>query len=89
MDTIDGMNNEHHEFKSPIVALLWSETMAGFGQFYNGQYIFGFNVEFIANVHSNLNVSIGLCCRISVWRPFFEKFFIKGVQILVNSIYAH
>lgn len=56
-----GSHTKNYEFKLPIVALLWSATMAGFGQFYNGQYIFGFLLlvcEFIANVQSNLNVSI-------------------------------
>ncbi|WP_044477087.1 hypothetical protein [Oceanobacillus massiliensis] len=52
---------QHNEFKSPVAALLWSLTMAGFGQFYNGQYIFGFILlmgEFTANVLSNLNLTI-------------------------------
>ncbi|GIN74936.1 hypothetical protein J14TS2_54110 [Bacillus sp. J14TS2] len=56
-----GGHNEKYEFKSPAVALLWSAMMAGFGQFYNGQYIFGLLIlvcEFIANVQSNLNISI-------------------------------
>ncbi|MFC7063419.1 hypothetical protein [Halobacillus seohaensis] len=50
-----------NEYKSPVAALLWSVMMAGFGQFYNGQYIFGFVLlitEFSANIASNLNLAI-------------------------------
>lgn len=55
------MNKHSNEYKSPVAALLWSVTMAGFGQFYNGQYIFGFVLligEYSANVLSQLNLSI-------------------------------
>ncbi|WP_339229092.1 hypothetical protein NSQ77_04500 [Oceanobacillus sp. FSL K6-2867] len=50
-----------NEYKSPIAALLWSVMMTGFGQFYNGQYIFGallFIFEIAANGLSSLNMSI-------------------------------
>lgn len=49
------------EYKSPVAALLWSITMAGFGQYYNGQYIFGtllFLFELITNGLSGVNASI-------------------------------
>jgi hypothetical protein len=49
------------EYKSPIAALLWSVSMSGFGQYYNGQYLFGtllFSVEIVVNVLSNLNTAI-------------------------------
>jgi hypothetical protein len=52
---------QHREYKSPIAALLWSVMMCGFGQFYNGQYIFGTLLlvcEFATNVLSQLNLSI-------------------------------
>lgn len=52
---------KHHVYKSPITALLWSVMMCGFGQYYNGQYIFGTVLllcEVGANVLSRLNVSI-------------------------------
>ena len=52
---------QNNEYKSPVAALLWSVTMVGFGQFYNGQYIFGFMLlvsEFAVNILSNLNLSI-------------------------------
>lgn len=50
-----------YEYKSPITALSWSLMMCGFGQFYNGQYIFGMVLllcEGMVNVLSKLNVSI-------------------------------
>ncbi|MFJ5770292.1 hypothetical protein [Psychrobacillus sp. NPDC093180] len=50
-----------NEYKSPIAALFWSVTMIGFGQIYNGQYIFGaFLVlfEISTNGLSSLNTSI-------------------------------
>lgn len=53
--------NQGNEYKSPIAALLWSIMMVGFGQLYNGQYIFGsllFFFEIAANGVSNLNLSI-------------------------------
>lgn len=49
------------EYKSPIAALLWSITLPGFGQVYNGQIIVGviFMVwELAANVLSDLNMAI-------------------------------
>jgi len=49
------------EYKSPVAALLWSIVMVGFGQFYNGQYIFGtllFLFEIATNGLSSINVSI-------------------------------
>ncbi|MYL36150.1 hypothetical protein GLW05_21565 [Pontibacillus yanchengensis] len=49
------------EYKSPIAALLWSVTMSGFGQMYNGQYLFGTLLllcEFLVNLFSNLNLAI-------------------------------
>lgn len=49
------------EYKSPSAALLWSITMTGFGQFYNGQYIFGtllFLFEVFINGSSSLNMAI-------------------------------
>lgn len=49
------------EYKSPVAALLWAITMSGFGQYYNGQYIFGtllFVVEILINGLSGLNASI-------------------------------
>ncbi|WP_026905610.1 hypothetical protein [Paucisalibacillus globulus] len=52
---------QKYEYKSPIAALLWSIMMTGFGQFYNGQYIFGtllFLFEIIANGFSSINTSI-------------------------------
>lgn len=55
------MNKRSNEYKSPVAALLWSVTMVGFGQFYNGQYIFGFMLlisEFTVNILSALNLSI-------------------------------
>jgi hypothetical protein len=48
-------------YKSPAAALCWSIVMTGFGQMYNGQYIFGtflFLFEIIVNGASNLNLSI-------------------------------
>ena len=49
------------EYKSPVAAFLWSVTMGGFGQIYNGQYLLGFSLlllEFVTNIRSKLNVSI-------------------------------
>lgn len=49
------------EYKSPVAALLWSVMMIGFGQLYNGQYIFGtllFLFELTANGLSSINESI-------------------------------
>lgn len=49
------------EYKSPVSSLLWSITMSGFGQFYNGQYVFGallFSVELLTNALSGINSSI-------------------------------
>ncbi len=49
------------EYKSPVAALLWSIIMAGFGQFYNGQYFFGtllLILEIVFNGFSSLNMSI-------------------------------
>ncbi|MFB3167371.1 hypothetical protein P5G62_009625 [Neobacillus sp. 179-C4.2 HS] len=47
--------------KSPLVALLWSFALPGFGQFYNGQYILGFTLmiwEIIINLQSGLNLTV-------------------------------
>lgn len=55
------MDQQKIEYKSPVAALLWSLVMTGFGQFYNGQYIFGtllFLFELTSNVFSSLNMSI-------------------------------
>lgn len=52
---------QNNEYKSPVAAFLWSVTMVGFGQLYNGQYTFGFMLlasEFTINTLSNLNPSI-------------------------------
>lgn len=52
---------QYKEYKSPVAALLWSVTMAGFGQFYNGQYVFGFILligEYSANLLSGLNLAV-------------------------------
>jgi len=49
------------KYKSPIIALMWSATMCGFGQFYNGQYYFGtllLILELTFNFLANLNLSI-------------------------------
>lgn len=49
------------EYKSPVAALLWSIMMIGFGQLYNGQYIFGtllFLFEITTNDFSGINESI-------------------------------
>ncbi|MEN6326055.1 MAG: hypothetical protein ABFD18_07615 [Syntrophomonas sp.] len=47
--------------RSPWMALLWSLTIPGFGQLYNGDYLIGLALvllEFIINVKSNLNLTI-------------------------------
>jgi hypothetical protein len=47
--------------KSPWAALLWSLTMAGFGQLYNRDYIIAFALlgsEIIVNFNANLNLSV-------------------------------
>lgn len=61
MEGFNLCNKQKKEYKCPIAALLWSVTMVGFGQFYNGQYVFGFLLfagEFVTNVLSELNTSI-------------------------------
>jgi hypothetical protein len=52
---------QNNEYKSPVSALLWSFTLAGFGQVYNGQIILGVIFmlwELGVNILSNLNLSI-------------------------------
>ncbi len=47
--------------RSPIMALLWSLAIPGFGQLYNKDYLVGLLLvflEFIINVKANLNMAI-------------------------------
>lgn len=51
---------ESSRYKSPWAALLWSMTLPGFGQAYNGNYVMGFIfvvAELMVNNMSNLNLS--------------------------------
>lgn len=47
--------------RSPIMSLLWSMAIPGFGQLYNGDYLIGLtliSLEFLINVKANLNLAI-------------------------------
>lgn len=85
------------EYKSPVAALLWGITMAGFGQYYNGQYIFGtllFATELLINSLSGLNPSIVLSFRFDLmsqdildlqWGLFYPSAYIFAIWQAYNK----
>jgi len=76
------------EYKSPVAALLWSITMAGFGQYYNGQYIIGtilFASEILINNFSGINWSI-FFSFFGSWNESYETFNLQA-GLFYPSVY--
>ncbi|MEN1968540.1 hypothetical protein WMZ97_10750 [Lentibacillus sp. N15] len=85
------------EYKSPVAALLWAITMSGFGQYYNGQYIFGtvlFIAEVLINGLSGINASIILSFQADIkshnvfndqWGLFYPSAYIFGIWQAYNK----